>query len=49
MWLLFAGMDHIRKKEKPELKPEGSYENIEYIYASGSCFRNDIFLSRRLI
>ena len=36
------------KKEKPELKPEGSYENIEYVYASGSCFRDDRFLIRRL-
>lgn len=32
----------------PELKVSGIYENIKYIYASGSCFRNRNFLKRRL-
>lgn len=34
--------------EKPALKAKGSYENIEYVYASGSCFRDERFFKRRL-
>jgi glycosyltransferase involved in cell wall biosynthesis len=34
---------------KPDLKVNGAYENIEYIYASGSCFRNEKFFNRRLL
>jgi glycosyltransferase involved in cell wall biosynthesis len=36
------------KKERPELKVSGAYENIQYIYASGSCFRNESFIKRRI-
>lgn len=32
----------------PELEVKGTYENIKYIYASGSCFRNKSFYQRRL-
>jgi glycosyltransferase involved in cell wall biosynthesis len=35
-------------EEKSALKASGSYENIEYVYASGSCFRNERFFKRRL-
>jgi glycosyltransferase involved in cell wall biosynthesis len=31
-----------------EIKVTGIYENIKYIYASGSCFRNSNFFKRRL-
>ena len=34
--------------EKPALKAKGSYENIEYVYASGNCFRDESFFKRRL-
>lgn len=37
------------QSEKPELKVNGVYDNIEYIYASGSCFRNQKFTKRRLL
>ena len=33
--------------DRPEMKVNGTYENIKYIYASGSCFRNKHFLKRR--
>ncbi|MBS1608619.1 MAG: glycosyltransferase [Bacteroidetes bacterium] len=36
------------KKDHPELTAHGFYENIEYIYASGSSFRDEKFLNRRL-
>ena len=36
------------KRKDPELKVWGYYEGIEYIYASGSFFRNDHFFKRRL-
>lgn len=32
----------------PEMRVSGIYENIKYIYASGSCFRNKNFFKRRL-
>lgn len=35
------------QNEKPLLKVDGFHENIHYIYASGSCFRNDNFFKRR--
>lgn len=35
------------KQERSQLKAEGFYENIEYKYVSGSCFRNEKFLKRR--
>src|SRR5215218_8500094 len=31
------------KNRYPDLKVKGFYEDIEYIYASGSAFRNDRF------
>lgn len=34
--------------DHPELKVNGIYENIKYVYTSGSCFRNKHFLKRRL-
>src|ERR1035437_4351929 len=34
--------------DRPELNESGIYENIQYIYASGSCFRNEHFFKRRL-
>lgn len=34
--------------DHPELKVNGTYENINYIYVSGSCFRSESFLKRRL-
>jgi glycosyltransferase involved in cell wall biosynthesis len=34
--------------DHPEMKVTGSYENIKYIYASGSCYRNEKFFKRRL-
>lgn len=37
------------KLRYPDLKSIGSYEDIEYIYASGSTFRNDSFFKRRLL
>ncbi len=36
------------KIKTPGLTTTGSYENIEYIYASGSCYRNDNFFKRRI-
>lgn len=36
------------KADYPELKVHGIYENIEYVYASESTFRNEHFLKRRL-
>jgi glycosyltransferase involved in cell wall biosynthesis len=36
------------RTNRPELKAHGRYENIEYVYVSGSCFRNDHFVKRRL-
>ena len=36
------------KTDRPELNVSGIYEGINYIYASGSCFRNDHFFKRRL-
>jgi glycosyltransferase involved in cell wall biosynthesis len=36
------------KMERPELKVNGMFEDIEYLYVSGSCFRNDSFLKRRI-
>ena len=38
-----------RRTEEPELKANGVYDNIEYIYVSGSCFRNEKFIKRRLL
>jgi len=35
-------------KDRPELNVIGVYENIRYLYASGSCFRNKSFFARRL-
>ncbi len=37
------------KKLRPELQVNGNFENIKYTYASGSCFRNPGFLSRRFL
>ncbi|HYM94380.1 MAG TPA: glycosyltransferase [Chitinophagaceae bacterium] len=34
--------------DRPEMKVSGVYENIEYIYTSGSCFRDEHFFKRRL-
>ena len=34
--------------DHPGFKPSGIYEKIKYIYASGSCLRNDHFFKRRL-
>ena len=34
--------------DHPEMKASGSYEDIKYVYASGSCFRNKHFLKRRV-
>ena len=34
--------------EHPETKVSGIYEKINYVYASGSCFRNKSFFQRRL-
>ena len=36
------------KNTNPDIKVHGFYESIEYIYASGSAFRNDSFLRRRI-
>jgi len=36
------------KKHHPELKVSGIYEGIDYLYTSGSCFRNEQFFKRRL-
>jgi glycosyltransferase involved in cell wall biosynthesis len=36
------------KMEHSELKVNGMFEDIEYVYVSGSCFRNDSFLKRRI-
>jgi glycosyltransferase involved in cell wall biosynthesis len=36
------------KSEHSELKVQGYYDQIEYIYTSGSTFRNDSFYKRRL-
>jgi glycosyltransferase involved in cell wall biosynthesis len=36
------------KIEHPEMKVSGAYEDIEYVYTSGSCFRNEHFIKRRL-
>jgi glycosyltransferase involved in cell wall biosynthesis len=36
------------KTDHPELKVRGIYENIEYLYTSGSSFRNEHFVKRRL-
>jgi glycosyltransferase involved in cell wall biosynthesis len=36
------------RSDRPELKVSGIYENIYYIYASGSCFRNEHFFQRRI-
>lgn len=35
------------KAKYPEMKNHDFYEGIEYIYSSGSCFRNENFLKRR--
>jgi glycosyltransferase involved in cell wall biosynthesis len=37
------------KSDHPEFKAHGFYENIEYVYASGSVFRNEKFLKRRIL
>jgi len=34
--------------DNPEMTTSGIYENIKYVYASGSCFRNSNFFKRRL-
>lgn len=34
--------------DHPETRVSGIYEDIKYIYASGSCYRNKHFLKRRL-
>ena len=39
---------YLNIKDHPDFKPTGIYEKIKYIYASGSCFRNDHFFKRRL-
>ncbi len=36
------------KAQCPELKAHGQYENIEYVYASGSAYRSKNFFKRRL-
>ncbi len=36
------------KTDYPETSVSGIYENIRYIYASGSCYRNKHFFKRRL-
>lgn len=35
------------RKKDPEVRSEGTYENIGYVYASGSPFRDDSFFRRR--
>ncbi len=54
--LILAGNDvtvickngyHIQA-ERPEVKVHGNYEGIEYVYVSGSCFRNKKFIKRRI-
>jgi glycosyltransferase involved in cell wall biosynthesis len=37
-----------KKLQYPELKAEDVFEGIEFIYASGSCFRNSNFFKRRV-
>src|ERR1017187_1732316 len=39
---------YINNIDHPSFKPTGIYEKIKYVYASGSCFRNDHFFKRRL-
>jgi len=36
-------------KFQPQMKACGIYESINYVYASGSCFRNEHFFKRRLL
>jgi glycosyltransferase involved in cell wall biosynthesis len=36
------------KSKSPGLTTTGIFENIEYVYASGSCYRNDSFFWRRI-
>lgn len=38
----------LNKSQQPGLKASGEFQGIQYIYASGSCFRNDNFFKRRL-
>jgi glycosyltransferase involved in cell wall biosynthesis len=37
-----------RRNGTPELKADGVYEGISYKYVSGSCYRDDSFIKRRL-
>lgn len=37
------------KADYPELKDRGNYENIEYVYTSGTPFRNENFIKRNLL
>ena len=37
------------KALRPEIKVSGTYENFDYIYTSGSCFRNRNFFKRRFL
>src|ERR1035437_8033333 len=37
------------KKNYPELKESGNYQDIEYIYTSGTPFRNESFIKRNLL
>jgi glycosyltransferase involved in cell wall biosynthesis len=36
------------QSERPDVKAQGVYEGIDYVYVSGSCFRNSGFINRRL-
>ncbi len=40
------GYEEIEKN--PDFTPQGTFEGIKYIYASGSCFRSNDFLKRRI-
>ncbi len=37
------------KKDHPDLKPHGKFEDVEYIYTSGDPYYNEKFISRNLL